>query len=148
MKSTTTLLVVCDDGGARFMENIGVGKGLNDLRDVNVEEVEGAAEGYADRPGRGRTIGSGASYAMERTTSEEQQRRQAFVRQLVKEVEKEISKGSYDRLAIVAAPKFLGVLRGGLTAELKQKLVFDLDKDLMKIPTQKMAQHLAEKIAF
>jgi len=42
----------------------------------------------------------------------------------------------------------LGELRNIIGADLRKKLVFDIDKDLVNIPTAKLADHFADKIAF
>ncbi len=148
MKAVTTLVVIANDKKARFLENQGVGKGLVELSDMSAADFADVETRYSDRPGRAQASAGSGSHAVERTTSEERQERQAFARHVLERTGRLLSKGGHDRLAIAAAPRMLGELRGGLTAELKVRLAFDLDKDLVQVPLIKLVDHFAGKVAF
>ena len=148
MKSVTTLLVVADDGKARFFENRGVGKGLSELSEISAADFEDDSVRYSDRAGRGRSIAGARSDTVARTTSVETQERQAFARHILARANKLVQESGYDRFALVAAPRMLGQLRTGMNDSLSKKLIFDLDKDLIKTPTAKLLDHFADKIAF
>lgn len=148
MKAVTTLVVVANDKKARFLENLGVGKGLAELSEIAASEFSDVETRYSDRPGRAQASAGSGVHAVERTTSEERQERQAFARHVLSRTGKLMQKGGYDRLAIAAAPRMLGELRDEMADELKNRLAFDLDKDLVKIPLIKLVSHFGEKVAF
>jgi len=148
MKAITTLIVISDDRQARLLENRGVGKGINEVKEISASDFDDVETRYSDRPGRGHASAGTARAAMERSTSEQRQERQAFARHVLDNIETLMQKGEYDRLAMVAAPQMLGELRNIIGADLRKKLVFDIDKDLVNIPTAKLADHFADKIAF
>ena len=54
---------------------------------------------------------------------------------------------TYDRLVLVAPPRFLGVLRAALDAPTSARVVGSLDKDLATLSEDALVAHLGEVIA-
>jgi len=147
VKSVKTLLLLADDAHARFLENRGVGKGLTTVHEVRAADFDAATVRYSDRPGRMQG-GGGPTSALDRSTSEENQERLTFAKHVAEQARAMFQKGGYDRFALAAAPKMLGLLRQQLGNELTGKLSFDLGKDLIKIPDDKLPDHFADLAAF
>ncbi len=148
MKAVTTLLVIADDKKARFLENLGVGKGLSELSEMSASDFADTEARYSDRPGRTQPSSGTAIHAVERTTSEERQERQAFARHVLTKIGQLMAEDGYERLAVTAAPRMLGELRNEMGNDLKDKLAFDMDKDLIKVPLIKLVDHFKDKVAF
>ena len=54
---------------------------------------------------------------------------------------------AFDRLVIAAAPAALGDLRPALSEEVRRAILAELPKDLTKVPTARLAEHLDGVIA-
>lgn len=142
MKAIRTFIIIANDGEARFLENSGVGRGVQEL--AVFDHVEGP--GYADFSGRSQGGPGVARHGFERTTSEEEVARRDFAKFLLKEAAGRWKEG-YDRLLVAAPPKMLGVLRDNLDGPMAAGLSGDLDKDLTKIAVADLPEHFADLAA-
>ncbi|MGC9367944.1 MAG: host attachment protein [Paracoccaceae bacterium] len=144
MKSVRTMVIIANDGVARFLENAGPGEGL---AEVKLMEASGAV-GFADFPGRSQASGGEARHGFERPTGEEEHARDLFAGEVVKTAGELWSKRDYDRLVIAAPPKMLGVLRAKLAAPLDDALSGDLNKDLSHVSVHDLPGHFADLAEF
>jgi protein required for attachment to host cells len=80
----------------------------------------------------------GASTTVERFTQETQ----AFVQRIALELEKGRQKGAFDRLALMAAPAFLGLLREQFPGALSALIVAEVRKDLAHQTDNAVQMHL------
>jgi protein required for attachment to host cells len=93
-------------------------------------------------PARGRR-GAGAHHA---TGGERKPRRQvaiAFARDIAAAVGASRRTARFDRLVLVAAPRFLGMLRRSLPATLRAQVVAEYAKDWVNLPTAKVRARIA-----
>jgi protein required for attachment to host cells len=66
----------------------------------------------------------------------------AFARRLAAELETKRQGGGFERLVLVATPKFLGQLRGELTAPLATCVVRSKDVDYTRMSDTELAAHV------
>ena len=67
----------------------------------------------------------------------------AFLEELVKKLDRELSAGAFKSAVVCAPPRALGVLRQAYTPALKQAVRAELDKDFVKVPVHEIEKHLA-----
>jgi len=62
-----------------------------------------------------------------------------FAHEVTAELESGARAGEFDRLILVAPPALLSVLRQGLSADLRQRLLMDMDLDLSQLKREETA---------
>jgi protein required for attachment to host cells len=140
---TTTWIVSSDSSRARILQVTGRNqlaevhdfinpKGRMDDRELITDaHPRFSGHGGVGKPGSrtgGRTTGGPASDRQE--TAAQEHEVELFAKQIDRFLDQARIKKRYDRLFVVASPKFLGLLRKNLSKEV-QKLVRDeIDKDL------------------
>lgn len=72
---------------------------------------------------------------------------ETFARQLAHELENARLAGRFERLVIMAGPKFLGMLRGVLPASVKATLAAEVPKDLVNHPLHAIREHLPQPLS-
>ncbi len=148
MKPKQTLVILANDGKARFLRNSGIGKGLTELRTLEAERLVGPEVEFADGPGRSRAAPGMARHAMDPRSGEEERRRELFARQVAETAESLWNRHGFDRLVISAEPKLLGLLRALLPAPMRAHAQVEMDKDLLKVPLRALPKHFEEHILF
>jgi protein required for attachment to host cells len=78
----------------------------------------------------------------DRSESHEDRGEHGFARQLVGELETARQSGTFQRLVLVAPPKFLGQLRAELPAPLQACVVKSIDKDYTQMPAEELPKHV------
>jgi len=79
-------------------------------------------------------------------TDVERQTAEEFATELVAYLDKKRQAGEFQKLGLVAAPKFLGVLRNKLTSSLEKMVTFEIDKDYSKLKTEEIREKLPDDI--
>jgi protein required for attachment to host cells len=69
--------------------------------------------------------------------------REHLAKHAAKMLAAEWAKGSYDRIVLSAGPKMLGEIRHDLPVPLRDHIVAELHKDLVKIPLHALPSHFA-----
>ncbi len=97
----------------------------------------------SDSAGRSHSsVGPGRT-AIEPQTDPHRELKTEFARRLSKTLDQELANGSFDKLAIVAAPATLGDLRPMLSDKVRAKIVGELAADLTKTPNSEINAHLS-----
>lgn len=148
MRPVQTLVLIANEKEARLLANAGVGKGLNELSHFDRTRDPSMQTRYADAPGRSQSAPGAARHGFDRSSSEREQSRQAFADLVLKITADEWAHGLYNRLVMTAPPEMLGALRAGLSDQLSQALVADMNKDLVKVATADLPRHFEEVIVF
>ena len=146
----TTWILVAHEAGARLFENRGPGKGLELL-----EEVEHAAgrerdrEIVSDRPGRSfrKNSGDPRRAAMSRSEGPHDRAVASFARELAHNLQHERTQNRFERLVLVAPPRFLGLLRSSLDTPTAHLVVGSLAKDLATTKEAELVKHLGDVVA-
>ena len=153
--ATTTWIIAADASRARILQVMDRDGRLDEVEDfvnpsarLHERDMTTDAEprfnghGGVGKAGSGRTGGPGNAREAKRKGEYETE---VFVRQLGDYLDKARNAHRFDRLHLIAPPKFLGQLRKELAGEV-QKLVSDeLPKDLSGLDTRELEQRLLGK---
>ena len=147
---TNTWILVAHDAGARVFESRGPGKGI-DLVET-IEHPEGRMRDRdidSDRPGRSfrKDSGDPRRAAMSRKEGPHERVVSNFARALTDKLQQARMENQYERLVLVAPPRFLGLLRSSLDGPTAQLVVGSIDKDLASSKEAELIEHLGEVIA-
>jgi protein required for attachment to host cells len=148
MKPTTTWIVIADGAHARLFANRGPGKGIEAIEN-GVINGDHRPDHELVRDAAGRTFESvgDTRHAITPRTDPHRELKREFAKELVSLLDQRLSEHAFDRLILVAPPKALGDLRSALSDGLKPRVYAELDKDLVKIPTAELPQHLGAVLA-
>jgi len=141
-----TWVLVADEARARlFRAESRIGPLEEDHDFVNPAERLPEHELGADAPGRvvgpgGRQHAFGGDDGMREHESER------FAAELTRRLKKGREHGEYERLYLVAPPKFLGALRKSLDAQTAALLVDSLDKDIVRKEAGEIRGHLPKRL--
>ena len=142
-----TWVLVAHEAGARIFENGGPGKGLDLVQEI--EHPEGRERNRdidTDRPGRS-FQSDGADPRRSSMSSEQSPHDRVvadFARDLTGKLEHARASNQYDRLVLVAPPRFLGLLRSSLDDATRKLVIGSLDKDLAKAKEDELAKQLGD----
>ena len=148
----TTWILVADGGRARLFEQDRKSRSFAPVAERDfVGSRAQSKEIASDRPGRtfdsagrGQSGDAGARgrHAMEPGTDPHRYAEYAFARDLAEHLEKAANEHRFDRLVVVAAPRVLGDLRALLPKTVHGKIVAEINKDLTKVATRDLGEHL------
>ena len=128
----TTFVVVADGSRARLMKSEGFTSPLVEFEDLaNPSGRMMSREQVSDRPGRGTGSFGGGIHSMDPRTNIKQQEHQEFAHLLGDRLDMARTRGECDKMILVAAPAFLGLLRKSLTAPTSRMITAEVDKDLV-----------------
>jgi len=141
--STGDWVVVCDGAKALVLENTGDAQDLNlKTREVYEQKHKATHEQGTDAPGRAVNSVGQARSAMEQTDWHDRSEK-AFLEELAKKLDRELSAGLFKSVVVCAPPRALGVLRQAYTPALKQAVRAEVDKDFVKVPVHEIEKRLA-----
>lgn len=145
-----TWILVAHQAGARVFENQGPGKGLDLLEDI--EHPDGRArdgEIDTDRPGRSfrKNSDDPRRAAMSRSEGPHDRAIAGFARELAERLQKGRMENQYERLVLVAPPRFLGLLRSSLDGPTEQLVIGSIDKDLARADETELMVQVGEVMA-
>lgn len=144
MKPVRTWILIADGARARLVLNEGPGRGVEAVAGGLFEQdLRATREIMADRPGRTFDSAGTGRHAMELPTDPAREEKRHFAERLADHLDAAVSKNAFDRLIVVAAPGTLGDLRSALSDKVRSRVFAELDKDLTKVPNDKLASHLA-----
>lgn len=138
-----TWIIVSHRAGARILENTRTGLRLvSDISHDTGKLKDG--EINSDRPGRAFDRVGGGRHAMSSEEAPHDRVANGFARELAEVLRVGRHEQRFDRLVLVAEPRFLGMLRGALdhqTAELVRDAV---TKDLAHVPLHELPDFLRD----
>jgi protein required for attachment to host cells len=100
----------------------------------------------SDRPGRAFDSSGHTRHALESEVSPKQEEAIRFADHLAGKLRKAHAAHEFDHLAIVAAPRFLGLLRERIGPAVTRSLTETVDKDLAMLSPQEIRGRLAERL--
>jgi protein required for attachment to host cells len=132
-------ILVADSGRARIFESDRSFRALTEREDFiheesrlkNLDLVDDAAGKSVDMRG-----------SLDPATQTKVHEEARFAKYLVKHLEDLHTQDPFDGLVVVAAPKFLGMLRSNFNKLLDELLVRTIDKDLTQFNIRDIADHL------
>jgi protein required for attachment to host cells len=140
----TTWVLVADNSRARFFAAERVTGPLLEIRDFLYPEAR-LREGdlVSDKPGRDRNPSSGA-HGLGTEGSHKQDGAERFALSICSTLETACNDGAFDKLYVVAAPHFLGLLRKHQSSRLKQMVAGEVDKNLATHDGDTIRKHLPD----
>lgn len=155
----TTWILVCDASRARLFREQPRG-----TRFLLIEELEHsesrmrARDLMSDANGRkpvgpvpARSVkGQGGAYGrpgVEPETDPKEVEAEKFARELAALLRKGLDEHAYERLAIIAPPRFLGTMRGTVGSEVEKRLTLTIDKDLTNLDVHELMKRLDTAVA-
>ncbi len=142
-----TWILVADAARARLFASGVIDGALNELEDiVNPEGRRTDPDASRDRPPRVMESMGHMSHAIAPHTSPEEKVADRFARELNELLERGRVEHRYERLILVAPPRFLGALQGALGKHVRDCVVAHVDKDLTTLPAMEIQSRLASKL--
>ncbi len=143
----TTWVVVADEGKARIFSLPQGGADLVELETLTDTEARADAadmrrDAYGRRAGGGTLSGSYPTASA--GTDELHQEATLFARRVAQWLAEARQARRFDALKIAAAPRFLGLLRKALSADVAEVVTEDIDKDLIHLTVRELTQRLGQ----
>jgi len=136
-----TWVVVADAARARVF-NV-EGKAIAEIMDLShPASLQHASEMASDAPGMTSVKGMPSKFGMEEIVSPKEEEAIRFAKQVAEALRAGLA--DYERLYLIAAPHFLGLLRKDLDKAVQAKIVKEIDKDLTKHTLEDIRAHLPE----
>ena len=142
----TLCILIADQSRARMFISSGNGSELREVEGfVHPRGRQRDGDVMADRPGRVRsTSGGPAVAALPPHANQKEVEAGRFATQLADVLRTAHQRGTFDQLAIVAPPRFLGLMRDSLDEQTTRRLVACVDKELTLLEPRSLPPHLAE----
>lgn len=138
-----TWVIVAESSRARIFAMRGLANPLQELEDlVNPAGSEPERALASDRPGRTTDSSARRRHAKEPQVSPREQVALVFAREIADRIEQGRTHGKFEKLIIVAAPEFLGLLRRSLTETSRQKIWKEVRKNLVREDERIIRDHL------
>jgi protein required for attachment to host cells len=142
MQPTRTWILIADGSRAHILLNQGADKELSFVPGADFRHLTPPnREIYSERQGRTHESAGVARSSVDRNDAHAQQKDE-FVRTLIAFLKEKLSAKDFDRWVLVAPPEILSDFRLHLDKTLKDVLTGELAKDLTKIPSDKILDHL------
>ena len=138
-------VVVADEAKARILSTSKSTEPLVEINSLSSPEAHDREQDLvSDKPGRGSNGSGEGRHAMDEKNTHKEQNALRFAKQLSALLEKNQQSKSYVKLIIVAAPRFLGLLRKELSKGVNELVSLEIDKDLTMMDPQKIREHLPQ----
>jgi protein required for attachment to host cells len=138
-------VVVCDGRKALIFENTGDEKFPNlRAREVHDHPDASTHEQGVSPPGRSfQSVGHGRSAVSQTDWHDEAER--TFLKKLAQRLGSAVEAGETEAITIMAPPRALGMIRPAYSAALRQAIVREVAKDLVKRPADEIERFLLSK---
>jgi protein required for attachment to host cells len=100
----------------------------------------------SDRPGRGFDRFGPGRHAEDPDTTVTEQEATSFALQLARFLQKGRNDGRFDALVLIAAPAFLGIMRDRLDTPTRQRVMLEVDKNLVHLDAAALRGYLPERL--
>jgi len=142
---TISWVLAADSSYAKILQSDGRTAPLNLLEE---REHPGArrknADLYSDSAGRSFDSGGHGRHAMEPGTDAKTTEAQRFARELCEKLRAAALQGEYEKLYILAAPAFLGILRECLAENVKSRIAGEISKDVARQTAEEIRDKLPD----
>jgi protein required for attachment to host cells len=143
----TNWILIADSSRARIFEKKEREKHLTEVEDF--VDAEGRATSKELRSdGRGRFYGKGErdqGHTAEPAVSPVEHENDLFAHTLARYLDDARKANSYNRLYLIAPPKFLGLIRASLEDEVKKMVHGELQKDISTLSAQEVEGYVKEE---
>jgi protein required for attachment to host cells len=147
-RMNTVWILVCDSARGRLFETQGNDPSWKLLQVLtHGESREKTNELVSDHSGQKSSQGASAHHnALAPASSPKEVEKGHFVHALATMLDQGMRSKQFDRLALVAPPHFLGMLKKELTSELQKHLMVSVDKDLTSCDTADLMVRLHDSV--
>jgi protein required for attachment to host cells len=97
----------------------------------------------SDAPGRAQDRVGPARHSMEPDVGFKAEETRRFARQIVDNLKVGLEQHNFERLILVAAPAFLGVIRKELSAQLAEAVIEEIPKDMVGRDVKEIQEHMS-----
>ena len=140
-----TWVVVADAARARFFSVEDKMAGLAEIMDLShSESMQHASDMASDAPGMTSVKGMHSKFGMDEIVSPKEEEAIRFAKQVADTLYQRLA--DYERLYLMVAPHFLGLLRKDLDKAVQAKIVAEIDKDLTHHRVEDIRAHLPEHL--
>jgi protein required for attachment to host cells len=137
-------LFVGDGRKALFLRNAGDEKFLNLVTErVFLDDNPPTKDQGTDRPGRSFKRAKTKSRSSVETADWHELEEHRFARQVAVALERLVRDRKVKTLVVAAPPRTLAELRHAVHADIKGRIVGEIDKDLTKLPVAEIERHLS-----
>ena len=148
LKYVNPLVLVADASRAQFFTLDGESAKLVECATlINNVGRSSEQELGADRQGRSFDSQGSGRHAMEARTSAKDHAMQGFAQEVADELPRQLTNAGLRNLILIAAPRFLGVLRKSLNEEAKAALYCEIDGEYTTHTPQQIAEVISKKLA-
>ncbi len=140
-------VIVADSGKARiFSADTPIGALTEREAFVNPEVRVKQMELRTDRPGQTSESAGEGRRAKAVEVEPKDQERIRFAKLLAERLERARLENAFERLALVAAPAFLGLLRESITTPLRAHVSLEVDKDYVSLAPAELRARLPDRL--
>jgi protein required for attachment to host cells len=139
------MIVVADSTRARIFTVDSARSPLNEIETMAHPEGRIHEQNLvSDLPGKDSGKGGGGDHAFQEKIEPKREEMIEFAKRIADYLDNTRKANNLNKLAIIAAPAFLGELRTHLSKETSEKIVFDLDKNLAHHSEEDIRSHLSQ----
>jgi protein required for attachment to host cells len=137
-------VVVADASRARIFETRALGRGLHEIEDMpNPVGRARSNDLLADAGGRSyASAGARQGHTTQPRTDPVEHEVEMFAKRLADRLERARCEGRFEQLYVIAAPRFLGLLRGKRSKEIERLIEREIAKDVAQLDTTAIASQL------
>jgi len=140
-------IVVADSSKARILSaESGDGPLIDSSDYIHTESRLREQDLVADGSGSGNDSGGYGKHSMGHEKAAHQQQVEIFANELCSEIDKLRANSDLRRIYLVAAPKFLGLLRSSLNKQCTELLVGEVSKSLVNHSIEDIRSHLPKRL--
>ena len=137
------MIVVADSTRARIFTAESARSGLNEIETLaNPEGRMHEQDMVSDIPGKDAGKGGAGNHAFQEKVEPKQQKIIEFAKRIAEYLDDVRKENKLGKLLLIAAPEFLGELRNHLSDETREKVTFELDKNLAHHDEEDIRKHL------
>lgn len=144
----TTWVVVADENRGRIFTVTTPNGPMRECQTLVHPESKLAEQDLEnDAQGRNRSRGNRAPHGLIELGQARYKHARQFAKELAIELEGALRANKFHRLILIAAPRFLGLLRKEVSNDLAKHICFELDKDLTKLRADEIRNHLPDRFS-
>lgn len=144
MPKHITWVLVADASRARLFRREADGRLSSALDEELIGTHLPSREIASDRPGRTFDSGGYGRHANEPPTDPARHAQGEFARDVARLLDDKRKAQAFNRIVVVAPPRFLGELRSMMSLPLQELITDEIAKDLAKSPAHELQQHITE----
>lgn len=139
-------IIVADSSRARFFEANSDPDSWVEVSALGHPESRSTNRDLSsDRPGRSFSSFGGSRHAMANRTDPREHEAEVFAREVVEHLKKQEPLASCNKIALIAPPQFLGLLRKNLDRPYRNKVRCEVDKNLVLQSASEIREQLPRR---